>query len=458
MNLFLIRPLILIFVLEIAAAASTPTSNYIDSFEGPAINNFWALNQTLGTISLTSEQDHGGAKSVKFSSIGGGQREIHLTHTFPTATKGEFSVFFYDAAPGQETLYQQIRLFNSVTQDSAVIGTQDFDAFCYSAYLFNYNTNVGQGPNANCGSFPQTSTTNIARTTGWHQFVIDICATSISLSIDGSQVFTANGDYQYDSVDLGMSGPAFRPPNVIAYWDDFSISPITSCTCGAGTPGPSGPQGPAGPMGPTGPQAPIGPAGPAGMQGSSGLQGIQGPPVMFKGLWSSTITYSIGDAVSFNGSSFIAIAENTAQQPDISPNQWSLLAQQGAQGQTGPQGPSGVPGQPGPQGAQGPIGPAGPQGPTGPQGPPGPSQILNLITVAQNYNAPIDVSCPSGYLVITASCRAGFDNVINAQNSPIFAATWINWLIPNASSATGVHCTIGGGNSSTVLLRCARLQ
>lgn len=450
--------LTVVLTIQLATAMSAQVSTYSDSFEGPAISNFWTQTQTLGSIALSSEQVHGGTQAVKFSSVGGGQRDIHLAHTFPTATKGEFSVFFYDAAPGQETLYQQIYLFNSVTQDLAVIGTQDFDAFCYTAFLYNYNTTLRQGPNANCGTFPQISTTNVTRTAGWHQFVVDVCSTSISLSIDGTKVFTANGDYQYDSLTLGMSGPDFRPPNVIAYWDDFSFTPITSCSCGSGTPGPTGPQGPAGP---------VGPAGPAGPQGLPGPQGIQGPPVMFKGVWSSTTAYNIGDAVSFNGSSFIAISDNTAKQPDVSSLAWSLLAQQGTQGPAGAQGPlgpagpqgsQGAPGQTGPQGATGPVGPIGPQGPAGPQGPPGPTQALVLTTVAQTYNNTVNVSCPSGYSVITASCRAGTDTVINAQNSPLITGSWANWLTPNTSSATGVHCSIGGGNSSTVLLRCGKLQ
>ena len=80
----------------------------------------------------------------------------------------------------------------------------------------------------------------------------------------------------------------------------------------------------------------------------------------FQGTWSSEATYAIGGSVFFNGSSYISlIASNLNNQPDVSPSQWALLAQQGG---TGPQGPAGA------DGAQGPVGPQGFQGPVGPQG------------------------------------------------------------------------------------------
>ena len=115
----------------------------------------------------------------------------------------------------------------------------------------------------------------------------------------------------------------------------------------------------------------------------------QGAPVSFQGTWSGSTTYGIGGAVFFQGSSYISkVNSNLNNQPDISPTQWALLAQQGgvgptgttgatgAQGPQGIQGPTGLTGASGATGAEGPIGPtgadgaAGPAGATGPQGPP----------------------------------------------------------------------------------------
>src|SRR5213593_4604023 len=140
----------------------------------------------------------------------------------------------------------------------------------------------------------------------------------------------------------------------------------------AGPAGLAGPQGEIGPQGLEGPQGPagaIGPDGPQGPQGLQGPQGVAGPPVSFQGTWDNGTTYRTGDAVFFNGSSYISLVEaNDGNQPDTSVA-WALLAQQGLTGATGTQGLEGAQG---PAGAIGPDGPQGPQGIQGPQGVAGP--------------------------------------------------------------------------------------
>jgi hypothetical protein len=189
-----------------------------------------------------------------------------------------------------------------------------------------------------------------------------------------------------------------------------------------GTQGPAGPQGPQGAQGPQGPEGPSGPIGPTGAQGPAGITNL--------GNWSSTTAYQINDAVSYSGSSWIALAANTNSSPNATNPNWQLLAAPGinnqgswvsatnyqigdavsdggqfwlavaanqgsepstlnpnwqlvaASGATGPAGPTGAQGPTGATGPQGPIGTtgatgaAGPQGPigaTGPQGPQGPA-------------------------------------------------------------------------------------
>lgn len=121
-----------------------------------------------------------------------------------------------------------------------------------------------------------------------------------------------------------------------------------------------------------------------------------------------------------------------------------LIGAQGTKGDPGPQGPTGA---------------AGPAGPQGVQGPAGPTQSLAVTSIVQAYSNSIDVSCPGGYIVITASCKSGTDVVINAQNSPVVAGlSWQSWLTPSADNSTGVHCSVGANINSTVLLRCTKLQ
>lgn len=73
-------------------------------------------------------------------------------------------------------------------------------------------------------------------------------------------------------------------------------------------------------------------------QGTQGIQGIQGntgnqgiPGINWLGTWGSATAYAIRDAVTYNGTSYYAIASNTNQPP---PNvtYWNILAQKGTDG------------------------------------------------------------------------------------------------------------------------------
>jgi Phage Tail Collar Domain/Collagen triple helix repeat (20 copies) len=116
------------------------------------------------------------------------------------------------------------------------------------------------------------------------------------------------------------------------------FSPTTPCMASElplawnvkGPAGPLGPQGAQGVQGRTGPQGSPGPQGVQGLQGNKGDTGPAGPPVNFKGPWSSSTAYVIGDAVSENGSSYIAIKANVNGDPasDVASHggNWGVLA------------------------------------------------------------------------------------------------------------------------------------
>ncbi len=167
--------------------------------------------------------------------------------------------------------------------------------------------------------------------------------------------------------------------------------------------GPTGPQGPQGSNGIAGAQGPAGVAGAQGPAGAPGLQGLPGangatgatgssgaPGLNWRGPWNSSpsVFYAVGDAVSFNGSSYVAITPNNGGQPDLYLGTlWNTLASVGsggAAGLAGAIGPQGIPGATGPQGLQGNAGLTGATGPqgvqgvagaTGAQGPTGPSHL-----------------------------------------------------------------------------------
>ncbi|MFN7920916.1 MAG: hypothetical protein U0Q16_12510 [Bryobacteraceae bacterium] len=201
-----------------SALLSAATISFTDGFEAAAIDPFWSVSQQLGSISLSSSQAASGSQSLRFSSVSGGQRELILSHDFSGPLKGTVSLSFYDSQPGSQTLYELFVLSQSpiVTQSTASAGVLDYDAFCYIA-------SAGlTGPNKNCGVFPQLTTTDVARTQGWHRFVLTVGANTITVSIDGAVVHSSNQNLTFDRVEFHMFGPGGRP-NTNAFIDDFSI-------------------------------------------------------------------------------------------------------------------------------------------------------------------------------------------------------------------------------------------
>ncbi|MGG0158106.1 collagen-like protein [Bacillus velezensis] len=100
--------------------------------------------------------------------------------------------------------------------------------------------------------------------------------------------------------------------------------------------GPTGATGPTGAIGPAGATGPTGPIGPTGVTGA-GLQGI----VAFNPL--TAPTYTTGQVVLYNGSSYVANVNSPSGTPETSAD-YTLLAAAGSTGATGATGPTGVTG------------------------------------------------------------------------------------------------------------------
>ncbi len=223
----LTTPLLIIALGVLTPLAPAGTITYTDGFEGSSFNPFWTVGQVTGTVSLSTNQAHSGTQSAEFASGDGAGRFLTLTHTFSSAMTGTASVWFYDSAPGQQTLYEQLRLYTASAYPLGLtlVGTQDFDAFCYAASIDTSSGTVG--PNANCGIYPQQSTTNISRTLGWHLLSITMGPSATSVWIDGAQMFGITGSYTFDTVQIDVQGPVWRP-DTVAYFDDFSITATTT--------------------------------------------------------------------------------------------------------------------------------------------------------------------------------------------------------------------------------------
>ncbi|MCY8516304.1 collagen-like protein [Bacillus atrophaeus] len=162
--------------------------------------------------------------------------------------------------------------------------------------------------------------------------------------------------------------------------------------------GPTGVTGPAGAIGPTGAAGAIGPTGPTGVTGA-GLQGI----VVFDPLVAPT--YTVGQVVLYNGSSYVVNTASPASFPDASAD-YTLLASAGPTGITGVTGVTGSTGITGAIGVTGATGPTGVTGTTGATGVSGPTGITGITGVtgptgATGTTGATGVSGPTGITGIT---------------------------------------------------------
>lgn len=152
-------------------------------------------------------------------------------------------------------------------------------------------------------------------------------------------------------------------------------------------------------------KGPAGEQGPQGQTGAQGPIGPQGPGVTWQGPYTQSTVYYLNDIISYNGSSWICIVEQTTETPSLDSNDWQLLAAAGPVGPTGAQGSQGNTGAPGELGPQGPVGPQGsvgakgdpgsngsqgPSGEPGPKGDPGTSVVLkgSVATTTALNNIP----------------------------------------------------------------------
>ena len=131
---------------------------------------------------------------------------------------------------------------------------------------------------------------------------------------------------------MGMQGPA-------------GAQGLTGATGAVGATGAQGLQGAAGQAGAqgipgvTGAMGLQGPAGTPGAQGAAGATGATGPAgavgMNFRGAWNQTTHYAVNDAVTFAGSTYLALVQGNNAEPDVTPQDWAVIAQAGAMGSAG---------------------------------------------------------------------------------------------------------------------------
>ena len=130
-------------------------------------------------------------------------------------------------------------------------------------------------------------------------------------------------EYNGSSYVSIQDGTNQQPDTATTYWKLMAAKGDTGATGATGTQGPQGDPGPQGP------------------QGDPGPAGATGQGYTWRGAWNSGTAYVAYDTVSYNGSSYVAIAGSTNVTPGTDPTKWELIAQKGDTGATGATGPAG---------------------------------------------------------------------------------------------------------------------
>lgn len=177
-----------------------------DDFE---LKPMWSPRVSFGEIGVSSEARVSGNTALRLASKPGGQRDIALVYRLPAPAKGKFEVKFNDTAPGRQTLYSGLRAYNSrnYTNENSGVNVADWNPSNY----------VWAGP-----GIGQTPTT-VPRRQGWHSFTIELTESGFSALIDGTVVGQVYGNFAFDTVELFLSGPYWRPDAAYLF-DDFRYS------------------------------------------------------------------------------------------------------------------------------------------------------------------------------------------------------------------------------------------
>lgn len=201
------RALLITCLVVVAVAPARSAHAQSDKFE---LKPFWTISKEFGSVGLTTDVSRTGDMSLQLASRSGGQRNIWVSHKYPTPLKGTLSVWFYDTAAGAATLYAGLYALDSTNPANYfAVNVADWNG---SHYIWN-GPGVGETP------------TSVARTNGWHELKLKVTSTGFDASIDGVLVGSVAGDFRFDTVYLLLSGPVWRP-DAKFYFDDFKVQKL----------------------------------------------------------------------------------------------------------------------------------------------------------------------------------------------------------------------------------------
>jgi Phage Tail Collar Domain len=150
------------------------------------------------------------------------------------------------------------------------------------------------------------------------------------------------------------------------------------------------------------------------------------PVTDFQGAWAADVTYAPGAIVTYQGASYISIAQSTHFAPATHPGYWKVMDSAGAVG---------------------PAGPPGPQGPAGPAGPPGTTGIFGSNSISYtNYDGAAPQCALGALLLFTGTV------IPTMQSNYLPADGRLMPVMTNTALFTLLGTTYGGDGVNTFAL------
>ncbi len=185
--------------------------NFSDNFESATLDPFWTISAVAGSVTFPSTvRAHSGSQSVQLNSLqGAGEKGISLRHALAQPTYGQVSVWMYDSGADLSSAN-----YMGLHCNVGYLQTSDYD-------LGPSNGGTYNGAAANGSGF----ITAVDRTQAWHQFAINSTESALTMSIDGTTVYSGAGGTPFTGINLVMYGPTWRPA-WSAEFDDFQFVPV----------------------------------------------------------------------------------------------------------------------------------------------------------------------------------------------------------------------------------------
>ena len=192
---------------SLMAGTANAQLNYSDDFEGGNLNSFWIPIVNRGTVTFPfTAQSHSGVQSVELRGLEDGGS--HLRHSLG-ASYGQVSLWVYDTG-------------SDLTRGSSFslnLGGVLLGTIGNAAAQYDYNIPLGSGSSENAPIIASA----VNRTPGWHQFGVDSQLDSLTISIDGTQVYSGEGGHPITLLDFAVVTTSGHPSWSYQF-DDFQAT------------------------------------------------------------------------------------------------------------------------------------------------------------------------------------------------------------------------------------------